>query len=112
MVQHASSCTVVFFCGVATKESVLPFLHPRPSRPDPAVAGPPPYRVVVSVYGGPHVQTVVNSWLATVDMRTQFLRAKGFLVWKVRIHGPRRLLNPEYQPALLRQGALKLSACT
>ncbi|CAI5515799.1 unnamed protein product [Closterium sp. Naga37s-1] len=62
-------------------------LHGAIYRPDPAIFGPPPYRTVVSVYGGPHVQTVCESWLSTVDMRAQFLRARGMLVWKVSIMG-------------------------
>ncbi|CAI6004620.1 unnamed protein product [Closterium sp. NIES-64] len=60
------------------------------SVPDPAIFGPPPYRTVVSVYGGPHVQTVCESWLSTVDMRAQFLRARGMLVWKLDNRGSSR----------------------
>ncbi|CAI5467831.1 unnamed protein product [Closterium sp. Yama58-4] len=62
-------------------------LHGAIYRPDPAIFGPPPYRTVVSVYGGPHVQTVCESWLSTVDMRAQFLRARGMLVWKLDNRG-------------------------
>ena len=54
-------------------------------RPDAKLFGPPPYKTVVSVYGGPYVQTVCDSWINTVDMRAQFLRSQGFLVWKVRL---------------------------
>lgn len=53
-------------------------------RPDPRLHGPPPYRTVASVYGGPHVQIVSDSWMTTVDMRAQYLRSRGILVWKVR----------------------------
>jgi dipeptidyl-peptidase-4 len=52
-------------------------------QPDPRVHGPPPYRTVASVYGGPHVQIVSDSWMTTVDMRAQYLRSRGILVWKV-----------------------------
>ncbi|KAJ7292373.1 hypothetical protein O6H91_Y281400 [Diphasiastrum complanatum] len=53
-------------------------------KPDSKQFGPPPYRTVVSVYGGPNVQTVWNSWMMTVDMRAQYFRSRGLLVWKVR----------------------------
>mmetsp|Transcript_49747 Transcript_49747/g.158889 ORF Transcript_49747/g.158889 Transcript_49747/m.158889 type:complete len:241 (-) Transcript_49747:86-808(-) len=59
-------------------------------RPDPAIYGPGPYKTVVSVYGGPHVQCVTKSWLLTVDMRAQFLRSRGFAVWKVDNRGSAR----------------------
>lgn len=52
-------------------------------RPDAERFGPPPYKTLISVYGGPCVQTVCDSWINTVDMRAQFLRNKGFLIWKV-----------------------------
>lgn len=65
-------------------------LHGALYRPDAAVFGPGPYRTVVSVYGGPHVQTVMNSWMTTVDMRAQYLRSKGFLVWKLDNRGSAR----------------------
>uniref|UniRef100_A0A7I4EGE6 Dipeptidylpeptidase IV N-terminal domain-containing protein n=1 Tax=Physcomitrium patens TaxID=3218 RepID=A0A7I4EGE6_PHYPA len=50
--------------------------------PDSKQFGRPPYRTVVSVYGGPNVQIVCNSWMNTVDMRAQYLRSRGILVWK------------------------------
>ncbi|KAH7295323.1 hypothetical protein KP509_27G042600 [Ceratopteris richardii] len=52
-------------------------------KPDAKHFGPPPYRTLVSVYGGPNVQTVCNTWMNTVDMRAQYLRSKGILVWRV-----------------------------
>eukprot|EP01018_Ginkgo_biloba_P039565 Gb_09864 [translate_table: standard] len=58
-------------------------------RPD-ELFGPPPYRTLVNVYGGPNVQTVCNSWLNTVDMRAQFLRSKGILVWRLDNRGSAR----------------------
>jgi dipeptidyl-peptidase-4 len=60
-------------------------LHGAVYKPDAAQFGQPPYRAVVSVYGGPNVQTVCNSWMNTVDMRAQYLRSRGILVWKVSI---------------------------
>lgn len=54
-------------------------------QPDPTRFGPPPYKALVSVYGGPCVQYVCDSWIGTVDMRAQYLRSKGILVWKVSI---------------------------
>lgn len=52
-------------------------------KPDPEKFGPPPYKTVVNVYGGPGLQLVYDSWVNTVDMRAQYLRSKGILVWKV-----------------------------
>jgi len=59
-------------------------------KPDPVVFGPGPYPTVVSVYGGPHVQKVSNSWGATADMRAQYLRSKGYLVLSVDNRGSAR----------------------
>ncbi|KAI3792972.1 hypothetical protein L1987_35584 [Smallanthus sonchifolius] len=42
---------------------------------------------MISVYGGPGVQLVNDSWANTVDMRAQFLRSKGILVWKMDNRG-------------------------
>ena len=52
-------------------------------KPDAKLFGPPPYKTLVSVYGGPNVQTVSNTWMNTVDMRAQYFRSKGILVWRV-----------------------------
>jgi dipeptidyl-peptidase-4 len=52
-------------------------LHGALYRPDPTW-GPPP--LVVSVYGGPHSQRVVNAWSLTVDLRAQWLRQRGIAV--------------------------------
>jgi dipeptidyl-peptidase-4 len=54
-------------------------------KPDAKLFGPPPYKTLVSVYGGPNVQSVYNTWMNTVDLRAQYLRSKGILVWKVRV---------------------------
>lgn len=37
---------------------------------------------VVSVYGGPHVQRVLNQWALTADLRAQRMAQEGFLVIK------------------------------
>lgn len=52
-------------------------------KPDEEKFGPPPYKSMIYVYGGPGVQLVSDSWANKVDMRAQFLRNKGILVWKV-----------------------------
>ncbi|KAK8967892.1 hypothetical protein KSP40_PGU014547 [Platanthera guangdongensis] len=58
--------------------------------PDPKKFGPPPYKTLISVYGGPTFQFVCDSWATTVDMRAQYLRSKGILVWKVDNRGTAR----------------------
>lgn len=52
-------------------------------KPDAAKFGPPPYKTMIQVYGGPSIQLVSDSWVNTVDMRAQYLKSKGILVWKV-----------------------------
>ncbi|GMP24867.1 hypothetical protein CsSME_00001989 [Camellia sinensis var. sinensis] len=52
-------------------------------KPNVTKFGPPPYKTLINVYGGPSVQLVCDSWTNTVDMRAQYLRSKGILVWKV-----------------------------
>ncbi|WP_258182765.1 S9 family peptidase [Enhygromyxa salina] len=59
-------------------------------QPDPAVHGPGPYPTVISVYGGPHAQRVNRSWGATVDLRAQYLRDHGYLVFKLDNRGAAR----------------------
>ncbi len=46
--------------------------------------------LVVIVYGGPHVQTVTNSWALTADQTAQFLTSRGFAVWKMDNRGAAR----------------------
>jgi dipeptidyl-peptidase 4 len=46
--------------------------------------------LVVIVYGGPHVQTVTNSWSLTADLTAQFLADRGFAVWKTDNRGSNR----------------------
>ncbi|KAJ4839185.1 hypothetical protein Tsubulata_012937 [Turnera subulata] len=72
-------------------------------KPDPTKFGPPPYKTVVSVYGGPSVQYVCDSWVSTVDMRAQYLRSRGILVWKLDNRGTARR-------GLKFEGALKYNA--
>jgi dipeptidyl-peptidase-4 len=43
--------------------------------------------LIVKVYGGPHVQTVSESWSVTADMTAQFLSELGFAVWKTDNRG-------------------------
>ncbi len=50
----------------------------------------PPYPTVLSVYGGPHVQLVTNSWMMTASLRAQYLRDKGYLVVVVDSRGSSR----------------------
>lgn len=59
-------------------------------KPDEKRFGPPPYKTMISVYGGPGVQLVSDSWINTVDMRAQYLRSKGILVWKLDNRGSAR----------------------
>jgi dipeptidyl-peptidase-4 len=46
-----------------------------------------PRPLVVSVYGGPHAQSVTNTWSLTVDLRAQYLAQQGFVVLKVDNRG-------------------------
>jgi dipeptidyl-peptidase-4 len=64
-------------------------LHGAIYRPGPE-AGPGPWPVIVSVYGGPHAQRVTNGWDMTVDMRAQYLRGLGYLVFKLDNRGSAR----------------------
>jgi len=52
--------------------------------------GPGPYPTIVQVYGGPHAQTVTNSWSLTIAMRAQYLRSQGFLVFLLDNRGSAR----------------------
>ena len=56
----------------------------------PAEFGPGPHPLIVSVYGGPHAQTVVNGWRQTAAMRAQALRRRGFLVFALDNRGSAR----------------------
>ncbi|KAI4337969.1 hypothetical protein L6164_016329 [Bauhinia variegata] len=59
-------------------------------KPDASRFGPPPYKTMINVYGGPSVQLVSNSWISSVDMRAQYLRNQGILVWKLDNRGTAR----------------------
>jgi dipeptidyl-peptidase-4 len=50
--------------------------------------GPAP--LVVSLYGGPHVQYVHDGWAMTVDLRAQYFASRGFAVLKVDNRGSAR----------------------
>ncbi len=56
-------------------------------RPAPAPVGGGTHPLVVSVYGGPHVQRVADEWSNTVDMRAQYLAQHGYAVLKVDNRG-------------------------
>lgn len=45
------------------------------------------YPLIVSVYGGPHVQRVLDDWTLTVDLRAQYLAQQGFVVFKLDNRG-------------------------
>ena len=42
--------------------------------------GAPPWPLVVSVYGGPHAQRVLDDWSLTADLRAQYLAQRGYAV--------------------------------
>jgi len=46
--------------------------------------------LIVIVYGGPHVQTVTDSWAVTADMNAQYLTELGYAVWKADNRGSAR----------------------
>lgn len=60
-------------------------------RPSTSTFGEGPYPTVVYVYGGPGAQIVKNTWSCTANLKVQFLRNKGFLVFMMDNQGsPRR----------------------
>jgi dipeptidyl-peptidase-4 len=64
--------------------------------------------VIVSVYGGPGLQMVNDSWAQTVDLRAQMLAQQGFIVLKVDNRGsPRRGLAFE-APIARRMGQIEV----
>ncbi len=56
----------------------------------PARFGPGPHPAIVYVYGGPHNQQVSNSWALVVNMRAQYLRSLGYLVFVLDNRGSAR----------------------
>jgi dipeptidyl-peptidase-4 len=57
-------------------------------RPQSAPDAPAP--TIVEVYGGPHAQTVTDTWGQTVDLRAQYLAAQGYAVFKLDNRGAAR----------------------
>ena len=53
----------------------------------PATADGARYPLIVSVYGGPHVQRVMDEWSLTVDLRAQYLAQEGYVVFKLDNRG-------------------------
>lgn len=49
--------------------------------------GEGPHPLIVSVYGGPHAQRVIDDWGLTVDLRAQYLAQAGFVVLAVDNRG-------------------------
>jgi len=68
--------------------------------PNPSVHGNGPYPTIVSVYGGPHVQRVLNQWATTVDLRAQRFAQDGYLVVKCDNRG-------SYRRGIEFEGAIK-----
>ncbi|MCE9637612.1 MAG: S9 family peptidase [Planctomycetes bacterium] len=64
-------------------------LHAALYRPG-AEHGTGPWPTIVSVYGGPHVQRVQDSWELTAGMRAQYFRSLGFLVFVLDNRGSAR----------------------
>ncbi|MCC6382254.1 MAG: DPP IV N-terminal domain-containing protein [Dehalococcoidia bacterium] len=55
--------------------------------PPPAMEPGRRYPLVVSLYGGPHAQSVYEAWALTVDLRAQYLARQGYFVLKVDNRG-------------------------
>jgi dipeptidyl-peptidase-4 len=56
----------------------------------PARYGNGPFPTIVFVYGGPHSQLVANHWNLTANLRAQYLRSQGFLVFVLDNRGTSR----------------------
>jgi dipeptidyl-peptidase 4 len=56
----------------------------------PSSYGEGPLPTIVFVYGGPHSQLVANHWKLTANLRAQYLRNKGFLVFVLDNRGSSR----------------------
>ncbi|KNC45957.1 peptidase S9B dipeptidylpeptidase IV domain-containing protein [Thecamonas trahens ATCC 50062] len=66
-------------------------LHGLVFKPDAAAHGPGPYPTIVHVYGGPHVQYVLDNWSrATANMQDQMLVSAGYAVVRVDNRGSAR----------------------
>jgi dipeptidyl-peptidase-4 len=53
-------------------------------------SGRGPHAAIVEVYGGPHVQRVSDGWDMTTDLRAQYLRQLGFVVFVLDNRGSAR----------------------
>eukprot|EP00941_MAST-03F_sp_MAST-3F-sp1_P005657 g5657.t1 len=62
-------------------------LHCCMYKPNPSIFGQGPYPLIVSIYGGPHVQRVQNSWGATADLRARYFSTRGYLVMRCDSRG-------------------------
>jgi len=61
-------------------------LHGMLYTPEPREPGKK-YPLIVSVYGGPGVQRVLDDWTLTVDLRAQYLAQRGYVVLKLDNRG-------------------------
>jgi dipeptidyl-peptidase-4 len=84
---NSASLRIPEYIEIPTTDGNL--LHGMIYRP-PLTYGPGPFPTIVCVYGGPHVQQVIRSWSATVDMRAQYLSSLGYLLCKVDNRGSAR----------------------
>jgi len=53
----------------------------------PAMQSDRRYPLIVSVYGGPQAQRVMDEWSLTIDLRAQYLSQQGYVVLKVDNRG-------------------------
>jgi dipeptidyl-peptidase-4 len=63
------------------------YAPPDAGREPAAAGGGTTYPLIVSVYGGPHAQTVQHNWGMTIDLRAQHLAQQGYVVLKVDNRG-------------------------
>ena len=56
----------------------------------PTSYGNGPFPTIVSVYGGPHAQRVIDHWSLTASMQDQYLASQGFLVFRLDNQGSAR----------------------
>jgi dipeptidyl-peptidase-4 len=52
--------------------------------------GDGPFPTLVSVYGGPHAQYVIDGWTPTANLRAQYLSSQGYLVFMLDNRGTSR----------------------
>src|SRR5439155_15658074 len=77
----ATGLTPPELTNVTTRDGAV--LHAAVYRPE----GEGPFPTMVSVYGGPHAQRVVDAWSTTVSLRAQYLRQQGYCVIAVDNRG-------------------------